>query len=235
MNEHLLDMHHTIFSYSPIAEEGWRLNIPNFSIGPRELCLISGDNMSGKTTFLNLIGGLLPLQNCTGAIRFNDQLIRSAEDMQSHSILLSSDDKMFPELSVWENIYISLTGSSLRPRNVITEKLRDFFQKSDIFSLDILDTPLGNLSSGGRALVKLGRAYISSHPLIIIDELSSFLDSKRAIYFLDKVIALRESGRSILIVSHNERDRKHLANREKIEAYHISRSHTLSTIEKIEP
>ncbi|MCJ9430747.1 ATP-binding cassette domain-containing protein [Kordiimonas marina] len=234
MTKQLFNIQNFSFSYSSPNDGAWQLDIPNFTIGTQELCLVSGDNMSGKTTFLNLIGGLLPLSSCVGTMHVYDHIIEHREELLPHSILLSTDDKMFPELSVWENVYIALPHFPLSQKNNLIKNLNDFLQESDIFSSDILNIALGNLSSGGRALVKLGRAYASNQPLVIIDEISSFLDAKRASYFLDKVIALKETGRSVIVVSHNERDRKHLLSHDETRAYHISRKLDKSTLMKLD-
>src|SRR5688572_28720227 len=98
------------FSYSETEPLEWVLSVPSFSIQASELCLLSGDNMSGKTTFLRLLGGLLPADLWRGTFLVCGRSAGTAE-LKSASVILSADDHMFPELSVLQNIWIGLPAA----------------------------------------------------------------------------------------------------------------------------
>lgn len=234
MNKNILNFKDFIFSYPTGQESNWTLSITDFSVNLEDLIVLSGDNMSGKTTLLNLLGGMLPVGTSSGHITGPLGVTLEQQALQSLSVLLSADDRMFPELSVLENIVIALPRASADQKKCIRESAEELLGRSGILGSGVFDAPLGSLSSGGRALVKLCRAYVSSCPLVIVDEISSFLDSRRSILFLDTLLAFGAAGRSVIIVSHNERDRKHLLGHHGISAYHISRNQELSVLERLE-
>ena len=58
------------------------------------------------------------------------------------------------------------------------------------------------LSLGQRQRVALTRALVSDAPLVILDEPTAHLDAAGETVVLDTVRALRESGRTVLLVAH---------------------------------
>lgn len=229
----VIDIEDVRFSYSETEPVEWVLSVPSFTIQASELCLLSGDNMSGKTTFLKLLAGLLPANLWRGTILVCGQRARAVE-LSAASVILSADDHMFPELSVLQNIWIGLPRASAPHPEQVAQAALPVFAKSDIFDANVLRRPLGDLSSGGRALVKLARAYVSDRPLVIVDEISSFLDMKRATVFLDALLELRGNGRAVLIVSHNQRDRDYLREHGPVTPYHIHRKLDESVLERLD-
>jgi ABC-type multidrug transport system ATPase subunit len=230
----LLNIRDLTFSYDVELASGWGLNVPEFSLGSGEIAVISGDNMSGKSTFLGLIAGLLTLSGALGEFVGPSKSPLSQDDLADLSVILSADDKMFPELSVRENIVISSRNAPFAKLQSRMVKAEAFLNGSGVFDDAILDAPLGSLSSGGRALVKLARAHVSDCPLIIVDEISSFLDDARAKFFLDAAIKLVRKGHCLIIVSHSQRDRQILLNEDNSSGFHISRSGNASIMRRLE-
>ena len=169
--------------------------------------------MSGKSTLLNIISGIQPIDTKTNAISINERPIDDCRELQSMSTFLSNDDKMFPEFSIWDNIRIALPRTDHSSENERRTACAEFLGQSDIFSNRSVDDPLGDLSTGGRALVKFCRAHVSSEPVVIVDELTSYLDDARAAFFLERTMELVGHGAAVLIVSHSERDRSYLKER----------------------
>lgn len=115
---------------------------------------------------------------------------------------------MFPELSIWENIKISIPTN----KKIADEKKKciEIIKNSGILKDEDIDKPLENFSTGTKSLVKLCRAYISSKEIAIIDELTSYLDDSRAYFFLDMIIDLLKKNTTVLLVSHSNRDRSYI-------------------------
>lgn len=233
MTEVIIHVENLRFSYDEAEPAEWALSVPSFTIKASELCLLSGDNMSGKSTFLKLVGGLLPRELWDGTILVCGERAGAAQ-LSAASVILSADDHMFPELTVLQNIWIALPRATAPHPERVGQAALPVLTKSGIFDGEILHRPLGDLSSGGRALVKLARAYVSDRPIIIVDEISSFLDAKRATLFLDAVLELRGNGRAVLIVSHSQRDRDYLREHGPVQPYHINRKLDQSILERLD-
>lgn len=211
----------------------WRLAIPSFELNRGEVAVVSGDNMSGKSTLLSILGGMISLKGCTGSVLGQAASEESQERLAENSIVLSSDDKMFPELSVRQNILISNRSLPFLSNRRQIDAARAIFVGSGVTSEVAFDAPLGSLSSGGRALAKLARAHLSSSPIVIVDEISSFLDEARARYFLTSVVQLAKDGRAIIIVSHSDRDRQQLLCESHTVCFHIHRRESRSELARL--
>jgi ABC-type multidrug transport system ATPase subunit len=231
---HLIKLQDFFFSYDTESCSAWKLNVPTFALSIGDIAVISGDNMSGKSTFLNLLAGLVPIDERHANIFGPSSIELSQDNLAVMSVILSSDDKMFPELSVRENIEIASRSIPFASLSSTVSKARALLHESGVIEDDMLNMPLGSLSSGGRALVKLARAHVSECPVIIVDEISSFLDDVRAKYFLDAAIKLTHNGHCLVIVSHSERDRKILLREENSSSFHISRSENVSMMRRLE-
>lgn len=230
----LLSLTNFEFSYESEVPGAWRLFVPSFELCAGQVVIVSGDNMSGKSTLLSILGGMVSLQGCSGAI-FGDPVNKHSQArLAAGSIVLSSDDKMFPELSVGQNIAIANRSLPFRAGKRELEAARNVLFGSQIIQEKAFEEPLGALSSGGRALVKLARAYFSSSAIVIVDEISSFLDAARAKYFLSLIIDLANIGRGVVIVSHSDRDRRQLLEMPGAICFHIHRNEDQSALLRLE-
>jgi putative ABC transport system ATP-binding protein len=198
------------FSYDRRKSDGmWTLLVENFTVRAREVHIIVGNNMSGKSTFLNIVAGLQSVSHFQ-SIKLRGVEIHDIRELRKQSMILSNSDNMFPELSVWNNIQVALPRFSRARQTACMDECRHFLERSDVFDGKSLESPLYSLSTGGRVLVRLCRAYAAKRSLVVIDELTSYLDDQRSRFFLDRVLSLLSRETSVLIVSHNERDRAYI-------------------------
>lgn len=221
MKTPVLAISHATVRYASSDVERWHLYIPEFSLSTADLYLLSGDNMSGKSTFLRFAGGLGGDLVVTGDVQADGEMVPSSSDLADLSVVLSSDDKMFPELSIFENIAVGMAAGDRRDNLVaLVEKL---LSDAGVFNDRSLTTPLAALSSGGRAIVKFCRALVSKRSLVLMDEISSFLDVARSQLVLSAAIDLARNDRALIVVSHSERDRRFVAEHYAVRYAHISR------------
>ncbi len=230
--ESIINIHNSEFRYDWRDSDAWRLRIPNFEMFGGQVVLLTGDNMSGKSTFIRLISGMVNPSRAISDIKLNGAEFASQKHLQENSILLSSDDPMFPELSIWENIQLGLKEVARKNVSKAYAISNAMLGDTGIFEDITLNARLASLSSGARALVKLARGAVSDSPLVIVDEISSFLDRERAAIFLDCALAQLRIDRGLLIVSHNDRDREYITSRANAVLYHISREANISTLER---
>ncbi|MGL4174007.1 MAG: ABC transporter ATP-binding protein [Actinomycetota bacterium] len=152
----------------------------NLTVRPGEVVAVVGANGSGKTTLLRALAGLEPLRR--GHIKLGDHVWDAVPDHAGRRQFVSpqrrrvglvfSDLRLFPHLSVRENIAFS-------PR--VWGSRRDAFPTAQTwltrFGLaELADRHPGQLSGGQAQRVALARAFAGGPQVVLLDEPSSALD-----------------------------------------------------------
>jgi putative ABC transport system ATP-binding protein len=181
----------------------------SLAVEPGEIVLIMGPSGSGKTTLLSMMGALL--KPSEGSIHLEGTEISALSegrlpDIRLHQFgFIFQDFNLLSTLSVLENVAIvaELGGRKRRAaREMATAVLTELGLGA---RLDFLPE---KLSGGEKQRVAIARALVNDPALILADEPTANLDSKigHEIMRLLRGIA-KEQGRSVVIVSHDERIR----------------------------
>ena len=181
----------------------------SLAVEPGEIVLIMGPSGSGKTTLLSMMGALL--KPSEGSIHLDGTEISALSegrlpDIRLHQFgFIFQDFNLLSALSVLENVAIvaELAGrKSHAARDKATAVLTELGLGA---RLDFLPE---KLSGGEKQRVAIARALINDPTLILADEPTANLDSKigHEIMRLLRAIA-KEQGRSVVIVSHDQRIR----------------------------
>lgn len=163
-----------------------------------EIVALLGSNGAGKTTTLKAIMGLVP---STGRIRFAGADITnwpSERIVRSGMTLVPEGRRVFPQLTVAENLRLGAVGAS--DRRPLPE--------SDIFDLfPILarrrSQLAGTLSGGEQQQLAIGRALRSSPRLLLLDEPSLGLAPQIVESIFDLLAELGRRGTTICLVEQN--------------------------------
>ena len=178
-------------------------------VEPGEIVLIMGPSGSGKTTLLSMMGALL--KPTSGSIHLDGTEIGALPESRLPDIRLRQfgfvfqDFNLLSALTALENVAIvaelaGLDGAMAR------EKANSLLTELGLEArLDFLPE---KLSGGEKQRVAIARALINDPTLILADEPTANLDSKigHEIMRLLRRIA-KEQGRSVVIVSHDQRIR----------------------------
>ena len=181
----------------------------SLAIEQGEIVLIMGPSGSGKTTLLSMMGALL--RPSEGSIRLDGAEISALSEGRLPDIRLRrfgfifQDFNLLSALTVLENVAIvaELAGAKRRvARDRATTILTELGLAARLAFLP------EKLSGGEKQRVAIGRALVNDPALILADEPTANLDSKigHGIMRLLRAIA-KEQGRSVVIVSHDERIR----------------------------
>ncbi|MBI3747626.1 MAG: ATP-binding cassette domain-containing protein [Chloroflexi bacterium] len=181
----------------------------SLAVEPGEVVLIMGPSGSGKTTLLSMMGALL--RPTGGTIHLDGTEISALTEGRLPDIRLRQfgfifqDFNLLSALSVLENVAIvaELAGAGSR---VARDKAAALLTELGLGErLDFLPE---KLSGGEKQRVAIARALINDPALILADEPTANLDSKigHEIMRLLRGIA-KERGRSVVIVSHDQRIR----------------------------
>ena len=174
---------------------------------PQTIVVLLGNNGAGKTTTLRAISGFIGLDDASitaGCIRFAGQAIQGEPphaNTRRGIVLVPERDKVFPNLTVAENLAVAVShraGTAERQR--LEALVFQFFP-----ALARLRSQLAGLLSGGeRQMLALGSALVCKPELLLIDELSLGLAPVVVEDLVRRVSSIRqELGITILLVEQN--------------------------------
>lgn len=181
----------------------------DLAVRPGEVVLIMGPSGSGKTTLLSMMGALL--RPTSGSIHLDGTEVSALSEGELPAIRLRrfgfifQDFNLLSALTVLENVALvsELAGTTAREARRRASALL-----SDLGLGERLGFLPDKLSGGEKQRVAIARALINEPALILADEPTANLDSKigHGIMRLLRGIA-KEQGRSVVIVSHDQRIR----------------------------
>lgn len=160
----------------------------NAAIYPGEVVGLIGDNGSGKSTLLKLIAGIT--EPSAGSMT-----VRGAV-----SSLLEVGVGFHPDMTGRENVYLSgsLLGIS---RQDLDARMDDIIAFSELH--EFIDAPVKHYSSG--MYLRLGFAigiYVDPD-ILLVDEILAVGDQRFQRKCKEHIRMLRQSGKTILVVSHD--------------------------------
>jgi branched-chain amino acid transport system ATP-binding protein len=176
-------------------------------VEPQQIVALIGTNGAGKTTTLRAISGFLGIDDARvtdGSITFKGE---SIENRQPHEntrrgiVLVPERDKLFPNLTVAENLAAPAPAkATLAERRRREALVYEFFPR-----LADLRTRIGGLLSGGeRQMLAVASALICHPDLLLVDELSLGLAPVVVADLARRLGEIKqELGLSILLVEQN--------------------------------
>jgi ABC-type sugar transport system ATPase subunit len=167
-----------------------------------EVHALVGENGAGKSTLIKILAGVVrPDPGGTIEIEGKPVEFASPLDALRQGISVNYQDlSLFPNLSVAENIALGHSGGIMMNWKAARRIARDALQRLGV-DLEI-DTPLETLSIAKQQLVSIARAISFEARLLVLDEPTSSLSSNEAEQLFRIIRDLKESGISILFVSH---------------------------------
>jgi len=200
-----IEIRDVIFKYDT---SNFKLDIPNFELRKSQVIGILGESGSGKSTFIDILCGLLKPQN--GSFRMNNKNIKFDEWSQNlkkistivpQKIFLEDDELRkniafgIPE----EDIDDSIVKKSIKVSNL--EKL----VKSKKKKINFFIGENGSMLSGGQIQrVGIARAIYRNFQILILDEATSALDNNNEKKILNN-LQLIKSNSAIIVITHKEK------------------------------
>ena len=171
-----------------------------------EFISIFGPNGCGKSTLINMISGLMPLD--AGQVLFDGQTI---QETRLSYVFQNYRDALFPWLRAIDNIHypLKLMGLSRRERDRRVEQLLvDFGVKIDLNSYPYM------LSGGQQQTVSILRALVTNPEVLFLDEPFSALDYEMTLFMREQLQRIfMKTKTTTLLVSHDLEEAVQLANR----------------------
>lgn len=173
-----------------------------------EVVLIKGESGTGKTSLVKMIARIVPLQNVSGHILYNQQDITQFDKKEYNKrVLLVSQETVLFHGTILENIVMDSKAKFDEIQEVIKVcALSDFIVEH---GLDYMVACGGsNLSSGERQRVGIARVLIRRPDILILDEPTSALNQELAKKVSKGIIEFsRKYAITVVVVCHgNEFD-----------------------------
>ncbi|CAN5550722.1 ABC transporter ATP-binding protein [soil metagenome] len=180
----------------------------DLEIAPGEVVGLVGPSGCGKSTLLELIAGLS--EPVGGTIEIED----SPAQRLSHCAYMPQRDLLFPWLSAIDNAALALRNRGIGKRAARTEAMPLF----ERFGLgEFAGSRVGELSGGMRQRVAFLRTLLAGKPVLLLDEPFASLDAiTRAEMQEWLASALREEGRTVVLVSHDVEETLYLCDRVEV-------------------
>lgn len=171
-----------------VHEDFWALKGVSIEVAMGQTIGLIGDNGSGKSTLLKCMAKILYPDS--GSITMNGRV----------AALLEVGSGFHPELSGRDNVY--LNGSILgMARQEIEERFDAIVDFSGVG--EFIDQPVKNYSSGMYVRLGFSVAIHVNPDVLLVDEVLAVGDESFQAKCAEKFVELRESGRTVVIVSHS--------------------------------
>ena len=176
----------------------------DLQVSEGELTAIIGNSGSGKSTFLNMIGGLDRPSAGTLFVDGKNLFTMSEKELVEYKqktvgfVWQNNGRNMLPYLSALENIMLPMQISG-------TSKKRE----RALALLETVGLPnrknsrMNMLSGGEQQRIAIAIALANSPKLLLADEPTGSVDRKTADYIFDLFSELNRNGQTILIVTHD--------------------------------
>ena len=196
--------------YNRNSERFYAIDHINLDIKEGDFPVIFGKSGSGKSTFINILAGILKPSN--GFVKYDSLEITDGEDKKISEFrnkkigYIGQGYTLLPNLTVYENISLA---AHLYDKQSKEKEIKEVCKRLGIEKL--ISSYPKDLSGGEKRRVAVARALINEPEVILADEPTGNLDSENTGIVLDLFKELAESGKIVVVVSH-DKDAKNYTN-----------------------
>ena len=182
-------------------------------VDPGEIVAIIGANGAGKTTLLRTIAGLV--RATSGTIDFQGQSLlgkRPEKIVALGCSMVPEGRQVFAPMTVHENLLLGGYVQSRRDPASSARDLRAAYERFPVLKQRGSQLA-GTLSGGEQQMLAMARALMARPRMIMLDEPSTGLAPLIIRDIFEIVVALRDSGNTVLLVEQNAKAALRVADR----------------------
>ncbi len=178
----------------------------SFEINAGQVLGLIGENGSGKSTCMNILGGVVP--STSGTMTLDGDVYEPScvqDAAQAGIAFVHQELNLFANLTIEENLYIDGFPRMARwlpliDRRRVRAKTRDL--------LDLIELPqhpktkISQLSQGERQMVEIAKGLRADAKLMIFDEPTTSLTERECDRLFEIIERLRQRGLAVIYISH---------------------------------
>lgn len=171
----------------------------NLEIKKGSFVIINGESGCGKTTLLNMIGGI----ECPD----KGSIIVDGKDITLHknkkSYYKNTVGFLFQNFALLENKTVRKNLELIQKSGRSNVTIEEALEKVGL--LDVVDKKVYKLSGGEQQRIALARLMVKKCDLILADEPTGSLDAKNGKIVMDILHELNNNGKTVIIVTHDRK------------------------------
>jgi ribose transport system ATP-binding protein len=190
-------------SYGPVAV----LHGVSLTIAPAEIHALLGENGAGKSSLMNVLGGIVMPKRGTIAIDGRGVEIRRPRDAQRAGVaFIHQELNLVNDLSVWENLFLGRELQRMGVRLAAPMRSRTVAVLRRL-GIDLSpDVMVGTLDAAHKQFVEIARALLFDARIVIMDEPTTALAEHEVERLFECMRQLRAQGVSLIYISHKLRE-----------------------------
>ncbi|GAA2733866.1 urea ABC transporter ATP-binding subunit UrtE [Actinocorallia aurantiaca] len=168
----------------------------DFEVGAGQLMCVMGRNGVGKTTLLNSVMGVLA--PTAGKVEFEGADVTRMKTYDRVKLgmgYVPQGHETFPQLTVAENLQVTLEATGHRDRKAVDEALEAFPRL-----VPLLKRRAGFLSGGQQQQLAIARALVTRPKMLILDEPTEGIQPNIVLEIEEAIERLHATGLAILLV-----------------------------------
>ena len=195
-----IEISNVSFNYEKSNANNKLLDNLNLSIRKGKITILKGKSGSGKSTFLDLLSGLLVPD--TGSININDNVLYNYKNLNDKIVTVSQKNILITD-TIKSNILFFNKINDEEYFKKITAKLNidNFVNNFENKYETIIENSGENLSGGQTQRICIARALIRKPEILILDEVTSSLDEKNEKDIFASILELMK-GKTVIISIH---------------------------------
>jgi branched-chain amino acid transport system ATP-binding protein len=187
-------------------EAGYEPGLPilrgaSLNVATGDIVAILGPNGAGKSTLIKAIAGLVPITSGSVHLGAQDITATPAHLMVRQGLgFVPQTENVFADLSVADNLDLAVAILKLAKKTRLAEiyaLFPDLARQRRLMA--------GQLSGGQRQMLAVARALVVSPRVLMLDEPSAGLSPRLVALVFEKLVAIKRTGVTIILVEQNAR------------------------------
>ena len=169
-----------------------------------EMVAVIGKSGAGKSTLLHILACIDSYQD--GEYTIDGTLVKNLSEKQYAKIrnekigMVMQDFALVEDFTALENVMIPLNFSKKKKPN---KKEKALAALRSVGIEELAKKPCSKLSGGQKQRVAIARAIVNDPAMILADEPTGALDTKTSAEIMELFRTLNETGRTVIIVTHD--------------------------------
>ena len=174
----------------------------NFSIDipDQSFVVITGESGCGKTTLLNMIGGIETIDS--GDIWINGKSVKS---YSKRYLFRDEIGFLFQNFALVEYKTVKQNLSMVLDKSEANLSIKEVLKRVGLEGFGFENKKVYQLSGGEQQRVALARLMLKKCNVILADEPTGSLDEKNSALVMELLHSLNEQGKTIIMVTHNRK------------------------------